>query len=83
MRPKIARGVVAIGNIAVGAVAIGGLACGLLAVGGGSMGLCLLVGGGAWPRRLSRRPRGGIDRDRRRRGGPLYAIGGASARSIL
>ena len=47
MRPKIARGVVAIGNIAVGVLAIGGLACGLFAVGGGSMGMLLAVGGAA------------------------------------
>jgi hypothetical protein len=47
MRPKIARGVVAIGNIAVGALAIGGVACGLLTVGGASIGLLLAVGGAA------------------------------------
>jgi hypothetical protein len=47
MRPKIARGVVAIGNIAVGMVAVGGLACGLFAVGGASIGLLLAVGGTA------------------------------------
>jgi hypothetical protein len=45
MRPKIARGIVAIGNIAVGVLAIGGLACGLFTVGGGSVGLLLAVGG--------------------------------------
>jgi len=47
MRPRIARGVVAIGNIAVGAVAIGGVACGLMTVGGASIGLLLAVGGAA------------------------------------
>jgi hypothetical protein len=47
MRPKIARGIVAIGNIAVGILAIGGLACGLFTVGGGSIGLLLAVGGAA------------------------------------
>jgi hypothetical protein len=47
MRPKIARGIVAIGNIAVGVLAIGGLACGLFTVGGGSLGLLLAVGGAA------------------------------------
>jgi len=47
MRPRIARGVVAIGNIAVGALAIGGVACGLLTVGGASIGLLLAVGGAA------------------------------------
>jgi hypothetical protein len=47
MRPRIARGVVAIGNIAVGALAIGGVACGLLTLGGASIGLLLAVGGAA------------------------------------
>ena len=47
MRPRVARGVIAIGNIAVGVLAIGGLACGLIALGGGSIGLLLAVGGAA------------------------------------
>jgi len=47
MRPRIARGVIAIGNIAVGVIAIGGLACGLITVGGASLGLLLAVGGAA------------------------------------
>jgi hypothetical protein len=47
MRPRIAKGVVAIGNIAVGALAIGGVACGLLTVGGASIGLLLAIGGAA------------------------------------
>jgi len=47
MRPRIAKGVVAIGNISVGALAIGGLACGLFTVGGASIGLLLAVGGAA------------------------------------
>jgi hypothetical protein len=47
MRLRVARGVVAIGNVAVGVVAIGGLACGLLTVGGASIGLLLAVGGAA------------------------------------
>src|SRR5712691_579683 len=47
MRPRIAKGVVAIGNIAVGALAIGGVACGLFTVGGASIGLLLAVGGAA------------------------------------
>lgn len=47
MRPRIAKGVVAIGNVAVGALAIGGLAIGLFTVGGGSIGLLLAVGGAA------------------------------------
>lgn len=37
MRPRIAKGIVAIGNVAVGGVAIAGLACGLVAVGGASL----------------------------------------------
>ena len=45
LRPRIASGVVAIGNVAVGVLAIGGLACGLFTVGGASMGLLLAVGG--------------------------------------
>jgi hypothetical protein len=46
-RPRIAKGVMAIGNIAVGVLAIGGLACGLITVGGASLGLLLAVGGAA------------------------------------
>lgn len=45
MRPRIAMGVVAIGNVAVGGLAIGGVACGLLAVGGATFGLLAAVGG--------------------------------------
>jgi len=79
MRPKIARGVVAIGNIAVGALAIGGLACGLLAVGGGSMGLLLAVGGAALGLGVSI---GGLAVGSIAIGGAavgfLYAIGGAA-----
>jgi hypothetical protein len=45
MRPRVARGVIAVGNIAVGVLAIGGLACGLFTVGGASIGLLLAVGG--------------------------------------
>jgi hypothetical protein len=47
MRPKVARGVIAIGNIAVGAVALGGLACGFVSLGGLSIGLLFALGGGA------------------------------------
>ena len=47
MRPRVAKGVVAIGNLAVGVLAIGGVACGLFAVGGVSIGLLLAVGGAA------------------------------------
>ena len=45
MRPKIAKGVVAIGNIAIGGLAVGGVALGLLAVGGVSLGLAFALGG--------------------------------------
>jgi hypothetical protein len=45
MRPKVAKGVVAIGNLAVGGVAIAGLACGLVTVGGVSVGLLFALGG--------------------------------------
>src|SRR5437773_2023722 len=47
MRPKVAKGVVAIGNIAVGGLAVGGVACGLLTVGGASIGLLFALGGAA------------------------------------
>ena len=47
MRPRVAKGVIAIGNIAVGVVAIGGLACGLFTVGGASLGLLTAIGGAA------------------------------------
>ena len=47
MQPRVARGIVAIGNIAIGVLAIGGLACGLFSIGGASFGLLLAVGGAA------------------------------------
>jgi hypothetical protein len=47
MAPRIAKGVIAIGNIAIGIVAIGGLACGLITVGGASLGLLFAIGGAA------------------------------------
>lgn len=47
MRPKVAKGVLAIGNIAVGGVAVAGLAFGLVTVGGASVGLLLALGGAA------------------------------------
>ena len=53
MRPRVARGVLAIGNIAVGLLAIGGVACGLITVGGASLGLLLAVGGAAFGAGLS------------------------------
>ncbi len=43
MRLRVARGVIAIGDIAVGLIAIGGLACGLFTVGGCSIGLLAAV----------------------------------------
>ena len=47
MMPRIAKGVIAIGNIAVGIVAIGGLACGLFTVGGCSIAVLTAIGGAA------------------------------------
>jgi hypothetical protein len=79
MRPRIAKGVIAIGNIAVGVVAIGGLACGLFALGGGSIGLLLAVGGAALGVGLSL---GGFAMGSIAVGGAaigfLYAIGGGA-----
>lgn len=43
--PKVARGVVAIGNMAVGVVAVGGLAFGLASLGGLSIGILFAFGG--------------------------------------
>jgi hypothetical protein len=45
MRPRVARGVIAIGNLAVGVIAVGGLAGGLLTFGGVSLGLLFALGG--------------------------------------
>ena len=47
MRPRAAKGIIAVGNVAVGVVAIAGLACGLVTVGGGSFGLIAALGGAA------------------------------------
>src|SRR5258706_7475156 len=47
MRPKVAKGVIAIGNVAVGGLAVGGLACGLLTIGGLSVGILAAFGGAA------------------------------------
>ena len=47
MRPRPAKGVIAIGNIAMGGVAVGGLALGLVAIGGVSIGLAGALGGAA------------------------------------
>jgi hypothetical protein len=45
LRPRVARGIVAIGNVAVGAVAIAGVACGLVTLAGVSAGLLFAFGG--------------------------------------
>jgi hypothetical protein len=47
MRLRVAKGVIAIGDIAVGVIAIGGVACGLFAIGGASFGALLAIGGAA------------------------------------
>ena len=47
MRPRVAKGVIAIGGLAIGGLAIGGLACGLVTLGGLGVGLLFAVGGGA------------------------------------
>jgi hypothetical protein len=43
-RPRVARGIVAIGDIAVGIVAVGGIAVGLVSLGGLSLGVAALGG---------------------------------------
>jgi hypothetical protein len=45
MRPRAARGVIAIGNIAIGGLALGGLAVGLVSLGGLSIGIAVACGG--------------------------------------
>jgi hypothetical protein len=47
MRLRVAKGIIAIGNVAVGVFAIGGLACGLITIGGASLGALLAIGGAA------------------------------------
>jgi hypothetical protein len=44
-RLRVAKGIIAIGNIAVGAVALGGIAFGLIGVGGMALGLAAALGG--------------------------------------
>lgn len=44
-RPAVAKGILAIGNIAIGVVSLGGISVGLLALGGVSLGLLLALGG--------------------------------------
>ena len=79
MRPRIARGVIAIGNVAVGVVAVGGLACGLMTLGGLSVGLLFALGGAAVGLGLSV---GGVAIGSVAIGGAaigfLYAIGGGA-----
>ena len=47
MRPRAAKGVIALGNIAIGGLAMGGLAVGLVSLGGLSVGLLCALGGAA------------------------------------
>ena len=82
LRPRIARGVVAIGNIAVGIVAIGGVACGLFTLGGASIGCLLAIGGAALGLGVSVGGFAvGIVRDRRRRSGLRLRIRRRSLRT--
>lgn len=46
-RPKVARGVIAIGNIATGVLCVGGVSLGLVSIGGLSVGLIGALGGAA------------------------------------
>ena len=79
MRLRVAKGVVAIGNVAVGVLAIGGVACGLFTVGGVSIGLLAAVGGAALGLGVSV---GGVAVGAIAIGGAalgfVYAIGGAA-----
>lgn len=43
--PRVAKGIIAIGNISIGVVSIGGLALGLFSFGGFALGLLLVLGG--------------------------------------
>ncbi len=45
LRPRVAKGIVAIGNIAMGAIAFGGLSLGLVTFGGVSVGILAALGG--------------------------------------
>jgi hypothetical protein len=45
MRPRVARGVIAIGNIAVGVIAIAGISFGVVSFGGLSVGVLVALGG--------------------------------------
>jgi hypothetical protein len=46
-RPRVAKGIVAIGSVAVGAISMGGVAFGLVSFGGLAVGLLLAIGGAA------------------------------------
>jgi hypothetical protein len=47
MRPKVAKGIIAVGNVAVGVFALGGVSLGLCTIGGLSVGLAAALGGAA------------------------------------
>ena len=47
MRPRVAKGVIAVGNVAVGGIAIAGVAVGVVTLGGLSVGVLCAVGGAA------------------------------------
>jgi hypothetical protein len=78
MRPRVARGIVAIGSISVGAIAIGGVAVGLAGFGGLAIGALVAFGGAALGAGLSI---GGVALGSAAIGGAAvgfqYAIGGA------
>lgn len=79
LRPRVAKGVIAIGNIALGGLAIGGAALGLVTVGGLSVGLLFALGGAALGSGLSM---GGLSVGSFAVGGVAlgfrYAIGGVT-----
>jgi hypothetical protein len=76
---RVAKGIIAIGNVAVGVLAIGGVALGLVTVGGLSIGLAAAVGGAALGCGLSV---GGLAVGSIAIGGAaigfVYAVGGAA-----
>jgi hypothetical protein len=79
MRPRVAKGVIAIGNMALGGIAIGGVAGGLITLGGLSLGLGVALGGAALGLGLSI---GGLAVGSVAIGGAaigfMYAVGGAA-----
>lgn len=78
-RPRIAKGVIAIGNAAIGGLAVGGAAFGLVTIGGFSLGLAAALGGFALGAGLSI---GGLAVGTVAIGGAavgfMYAIGGGA-----